>query len=410
MSNNNNEIKESNIKSDNNLAVNNISNNNSEIKASKIKFDDKLPVNDLSNNNIELKESNIKNDDNLKVNNIQINNSDIKESNLRSEENFLVNYIPNINNEIKESNIKNGDNLQVNNISNNININENINIKNSIFVSQIQFDNPILIQLIEFGYNPIYSKRVIQFLHPRDIDEALDYFSANNGIIQHRFIQDRNQNNIFCYICGEKKEIHLGYIPENNDINENENNINNKINNSELSNNIENNNFNNNIEIKNNEIDNNQINIEFNNNEINNNGNINNDINNLEINNNENNNKIAESNNTSFIGYKSKLYNSPNIGINEEILPKQIICPICSDSFSPTRKNTLKNCGHSFCDDCWYDYLFLKIKDNKLTSIKCLDYECEEKLSDKFLIELLKENKELIEKYKKYKIMSFYKL
>ena len=405
MSISNNEIKESNIKNDSNSAVNNISNNFSDIKESNIKYDDNLNVNNLSNNNSKLKESNIKNDDNLKVNNMQINNNEIKESNVRSEENYLVNYISNNNNEIKESNIKNGDNLQVDNISNNININENINIKNSIFVSQIQLDNPILIQLIEFGYNPLYSKRVIQFLHPRDIEEALDYFSTNNGIIQHRFVQDRNQNNIFCYICGEKKEIHLGYIPENNGINENENenNINNKINNSQISNNIENNNLNNNIEIKNNEIDNNEINIEFNNNEINNNENINNDINNLEINNNENNNKIAESNNTSFIVYKNQLYNSNNIGINEQISPKKIMCPICSDSFSPTKKNTLNNCGHSFCDDCWYDYLFLKIKDNKLTSIKCLNYECEEKLSDKFLIELLKKNKELIKKYKKYK-------
>ena len=367
MSINNNEIKESNIKSDNNLAVNNISNNNNK-----------------------LKETNIKNDDNLKVNNMKIYNSEIKESNVRSEGNLPVNEISNNYNEIKESNIKNDDNLQVNNISNNINNNENINIRNS-FVSQIQLDNPILTQLIEFGYNPIYSKRVIQFLHPRDIEEALDYFSTNNEIIQHRFIQDRNQNNIFCYICGGKKEIHLGYIPENNDINENENNINNKVSNSQLSNNIENNNFNNNIEIKNNEIDNNKIYIGFNHNEIN------------EINNNENNNKKAESNNTSFIGHKSKLFYSNNIDINEQISSKQIICPICSDSFSPTKKNTLKNCGHSFCDDCWYDYLFLKIKENKLTSIKCLNYECEEKLSDKFLIELLKENKELIEKYKKYK-------
>ena len=95
--------------------------------------------------------------------------------------------------EIKEFNISNND------------INKSIRINNSIYASQIQPDNPILVRLIEFGYNPIYSKRIIQLLHPRDIEEVVDYFSINNGIIQHHFIRDRNQNNIFCYICGEKK-------------------------------------------------------------------------------------------------------------------------------------------------------------------------------------------------------------
>lgn len=127
-----------------------------------------------------------------------------------------------INNELKESNLESNDNYQIKNISN-TDIN-NVRINNSIFVSQIQPDNPILIQLINLGYDPIYSGRIIQFLHPRDVEEALDYFSSNNNIIQHRFIQDKNKNHILCYICGEKKEKHLGYIHEIN--NENNANIN----------------------------------------------------------------------------------------------------------------------------------------------------------------------------------------
>ncbi len=104
-----------------------------------------------------------------------------------------------IKNEIKKSNISN---IDINNIDN-----KSIRINNSIIFSQIQPDNPILVQLIEFGYNPIYSKRIIQLLHPRDIEEVIEYFSINNEIIQHHFIRDRNQNNIFCYLCGEKKKF-----------------------------------------------------------------------------------------------------------------------------------------------------------------------------------------------------------
>ena len=308
--------------------------------------------------------------------------------------------------EIKEFNISNND------------INKSIRINNSIYASQIQPDNPILVRLIEFGYNPIYSKRIIQLLHPRDIEEVVDYFSINNGIIQHHFIRDRNQNNIFCYICGEKKENHLGYIPNNNEINIGINN------NNEINNNIENNNndvnkddikskeiiiqFNNKDNNENNEINNKEINN--NNSEINNkeiNINLSNEINNNNINENENINiKHDESYNSSFLG-NLKINRSSykdNTDSNNPNLSKQNICPICSDNFISTNKNTVEKCKHSFCDDCWYNFLNIKIKENKLTSIKCLDYECQEKISDEFIINLLNKDEDLIKKYKKYKL------
>ena len=50
--------------------------------------------------------------------------------------------------------------------------------------------------------------------------------SEERGIIQHLFIQDRNNSNKICYICGEAQEKHLN---ESN-ININNNNINGDIN------------------------------------------------------------------------------------------------------------------------------------------------------------------------------------
>ena len=314
--------------------------------------------------------------------------------------------------EIKESNIQNNENSQINNASY-INNNQGIRINNSIFASQIQPDNPILVQLIEFGYNPLYSKRIIQLLHPRDIEEAIEYFSINNKIIQHHFIRDRNQNNIRCYICGGIKEKHLGYIPENNnEINNREINIQKEINeesnNNEINNNIENNN---NVFNKD-EIKSNEITIQFNNNEINNNENsnsiihyneINNNVNSInEINNNINENyniKNSESNNSSLLD-KIYFYHKDNYDQN---LSKQNICSICNNNFISTNKNTVESCKHSFCDNCWYNFLEVKIKENKLSFIKCLNYECPEKLSDEFIIDLLQNNNDLIQKYKGYK-------
>ena len=86
----------------------------------------------------------------------------------------------------------------------------------------------------------------------------------------------------------------------------------------------------------------------------------------------------------------NNLENIQNDSINK------IICPICSDSFISNNGNTVNKCGHSFCDSCWYDFLSTKIEENKFTNIKCLDYECQEKLSDGFIVKLLNNKDDLI--------------
>ena len=203
------------------------------------------------------------------------------------------------------------------------NNNESIPENNEISLSQSITNNSIFNKLLEFGYDSIFCKRIIQNFHPQNIEEALGYLSKENKIIQHHFIQNRDTNENQCYICGEQKEIHLGYIRE--DIN---------------SNNVS-------ITIKNNNI----------NNDIENKDNINNDILNINFK------KIKENN----------------------LMKKNIICQICCENFISLNENSVKKCGHSFCNSCWYDFLSIKIKENKIVSIKCLDYECQEKLSDEFI-------------------------
>ena len=236
-------------------------------------------------------------------------------------------------------------NFKKNTISSNNIVNNKVSIpeNNDISLSQSVTNNSIFNQLIELGYDSIFSKRIIQYFHPQNIEEALDYLSKENKIIQHHFIQNRDKNDNNCFICGEQKEFHLGFIPEN-------------INSNSIS-----------IIIKNNI---------SRNNDIENNDNISNDI--LNIN------------------YKR---NKKNI----ILVKKNSICPICSENFISLNENTIKKCGHSFCNSCWYDFLSIKIKENKIISIKCLDYECQEKLSDEFIINLLNNDYELIKKYKRFK-------
>ena len=64
--------------------------------------------------------------------------------------------------------------------------------------------------------------------------------------------------------------------------------------------------------------------------------------------------------------------------------------------FIPNEDNTLNNWKYSFCNVCQYVFLSIKIKENKIPFIKCLNYECQEKLSNNFIIKLLKSNESLI--------------
>jgi len=83
--------------------------------------------------------------------------------------------------------------------------------------------NLIVIQLCEFGYDSVYSRRVFYYLHPEDLEEALNYMAIENEIIQHRFVHNRSTSNNICYLCGEKQDIHLKEL--NISINVNENNL-----------------------------------------------------------------------------------------------------------------------------------------------------------------------------------------
>ena len=132
-------------------------------------------------------------------------------------------------------------NLDINNINNENNNNNSI-LNNNINSSyNAAMNNEIVLQLIELGYNSLYSTRIFIYYHPQNIDEALNYLNMDNGIIQHHFVQDRSdpENNI-CYLCGEEANVHLKSAQINNNSFNIINSFNNNINNNSI-NNINNN-------------------------------------------------------------------------------------------------------------------------------------------------------------------------
>ena len=262
-------------------------------------------------------------------------------------------------------------------MSNNDNMQIGVNneTRKNILSSRLVETNPIVVQLQNFGYNKIYSRRVFYYLHPEDLEEALNYMAIENGIIQHRFIQDRNNSNNLCYICGEQQKIHLNEL--NNRERGNRNYIINIL-----------------ESIKRDKKDNNEKNEEIK---------LSKEGNNIIINQNTNNILIMNQNKTNnIINHEDNQNTKDELNLIQK--EEKIECDICNEMFIVDKNNKVEECGHAFCSSCWFDFLSVNIKENKLPSIKCLDYNCRVKLTDEFIINLLGSDQNLIQKYKRYKL------
>ena len=92
---------------------------------------------------------------------------------------------------------------------------------------------------------------------------------------------------------------------------------------------------------------------------------------------------------------------------NDETLLKtgnDFICNICGEHFIKNNKNVIKNlkCGDEYCNHCWFSYLRTKIDEGYVDKIKCMNYNCKEILNDKFIRNIIRDNKILYDKYEKF--------
>ena len=77
-------------------------------------------------------------------------------------------------------------------------------------------------------------------------------------------------------------------------------------------------------------------------------------------------------------------------------------CEVCYEQIEDKKLNTIP-CGHLFCTHCWFNYLKTLISEAKVEKIKCMNHECNENISEEFILEHISDNNDLIEKYKKFK-------
>jgi hypothetical protein len=93
---------------------------------------------------------------------------------------------------------------------------------------------------------------------------------------------------------------------------------------------------------------------------------------------------------------------------NGEKINEEKECLICTEKYDNSKKErkkiTNKNCNHSYCYTCWLHYIQDQIENANVAKITCPNYDCKCNLNEDFIMELIKDDKKLIEKYNKFKL------
>ena len=79
-------------------------------------------------------------------------------------------------------------------------------------------------------------------------------------------------------------------------------------------------------------------------------------------------------------------------------------CEVCYEEILKADKdlNSIP-CGHLFCTHCWFNYLKTLILEAKVEKIKCMDHSCNQIVSEEFILNHINDNKNIVEKYDKFK-------
>ena len=92
--------------------------------------------------------------------------------------------------------------------------------------------------------------------------------------------------------------------------------------------------------------------------------------------------------------------------LEEEIKGKSSIgnklCSICFETYAPYDMYELKKCHHEYCYNCWFIHLKNKIGNSEIGKLKCIDLKCKEIIPEEFILDIIKKDKKLVEKYKRF--------
>ena len=205
--------------------------------------------------------------------------------------------------------------------------------------------------LKEMGYDQKMAKKVYILLKPKDINEAIDYLSIENGLYHHDFMERHGKKDI-CFICGESEKNHINYIPPDSESFRRSliDSLKDSLGHSKKS--------------------------------------INADLINLTI-------------------KKESLLENGDKNLEKKNSKNEIFCDLCFEDMTKEEvdNNTL-SCKHLFCSDCYLNYFQDKIKNNKVGKITCMQHKCPYEFDEDFIISHLKGDLILINKYKKFKLRS----
>ena len=237
--------------------------------------------------------------------------------------------------------------------------------------------------LNNMGFDKTMTNKVYILLRPENIERAIDYMVEINGIYQHEFFSNPDEQNL-CYICKQPRQNHINNNISTHLLNENQNHL----------------------DISPNYLIN-DTNYNFNNyysntllNETQNNNNDNN-IQNMEENLDANQMVDKISNYTVIRNPMLELMGSDSMN-DDEIRMKS--CEVCNDAINNNDIifNSLP-CGHLFCTNCWFTYLKTSISESKVENIKCMEHQCNEIISEEFILKHISNDANLLEKYNKFK-------
>lgn len=76
------------------------------------------------------------------------------------------------------------------------------------------------------------------------------------------------------------------------------------------------------------------------------------------------------------------------LALKEQFNNETFTCDICQDDFKGSNCSKFDNCGHTFCNDCLYDYFTSLVTAGDIEKVHCPNFECTKKflqLKDKYL-------------------------
>ena len=231
-------------------------------------------------------------------------------------------------------------NVQVNN-NDNIDLNLINDLNTTILINEnIEEKNDNDIEtLLSMGFDKKMAKKVYVLLKPNSIDEAIYLLTKDEDKYHHYFIE-RHGKEDECFICGLKPENHMNFLPNKAGSRSKLNKNKDKISKNDLNKEL------------------NDINI-----------------------------PLIESEDG-----------------DSDTTDEKITCGVCDEEIS--RKEKQENylpCKHFFCSDCYFQQLEEKINKNDIAKLTCMKKDCPTELDDNFIKKHLKGEKELFEKYLKFK-------